>query len=372
MKIICQQNKLINSINIGLKAVSSKTTMPILECLIIDVDSVSDNIKFITNNLEIGIETTLEGNIIEQGTIALNAKIFYDIIRKLPDSDIIIETSENNKTTIISEKSKFEIYGFSTEEFPYLPNIERKNPVVLSHFSLKEVIRQTVFSIADNESSKIMSGLLFEIRENNLKVVSLDGSRISVRNIKLDDNYDDIEVIVPGKTLSEVSKILSGEVSDKVNMYFTDRHILFEFDQTIVLSRLIEGEYFNINQMFSSDYETKLKINKKDMLNCIDRSTLLVKETDKKPIVFKITDNKIEFKMNSSIGSMNDEIDIEKNGKDIIIGFNPKFLLDALRVIDDETIEIYLINPKSPCFIKDEQETYMYLILPVNINADVY
>ena len=123
--------------------------------------------------------------------------------------------------------------------------------------------------------------------------------------------------------------------------------------------------------MFSSDYETKVKINKKDMLNCIDRSTLFVKETDK-PIIFNVLDNKIEFKMNSSIGSMNDEIEIDKNGKDIVIGFNPKFLVDALRVIDDETIEIYLINQKSPCFIKDEQETYMYLILPVNINAEIY
>lgn len=370
MKIICQQHKLINSINIAIKAVSSKTTMPILECLIINAES--DTIKLIANDLEIGIETTLEGNIIEQGTIALNAKVFSDIIRKLPDSEITIETDDNNKTTILSEKSKFEIYGFGTEEFPFLPNFEKENPVVLSQFSLKEVIRQTVFSIADNESSRIMSGLLFEIVENSLKVVSLDGHRISVRNIKLDENYEDIKVIVPGKTLSEVSKILSGEVDDEVNMYFTDRHILFEFDKTIVLSRLIEGEYFNINQMFSSDYETKVKINKKDMLNCIDRSTLFVKETDKKPIVFNVIDNKIEFKMNSSIGSMNDEIEIEKNGKDIIIGFNPKFLVDALRVIDDETIEIYLINQKSPCFIKDEQETYMYLILPVNINAEIY
>ena len=174
-----------------------------------------------------------------------------------------------------------------------------------------------------------MSGILFEIQENNLKVVSLDGHRISIRNIKLNDNYEDVKVIVPGKHY-EVSKILSGEVNDEVNMYFTDKHILFEFDQTIVLSRLIEGEYFNIDQMFSSDYETKFEINRNEILNCIDRSTLLIKETDKKPIVLNVTDNKIEFKMNSSIGSMNDEIEIDKNGKDIVIGFNPKFLVDAL------------------------------------------
>ncbi len=370
MKIICEQSKLINSINIVIKAVSSKTTMPILECLIIQVES--DSIKLIANDLEIGIETKLEGNIIETGQIALNAKIFSDIIRKLPNSEVTIETDENYKTTILSEKSKFTIYGFSGEEFPFLPEIEKEKSVSLSQFSLKEVIRQTVFSISDSDNSKIMSGELFEIKNNNLRVVSLDGHRISVRNVELDENYDNIKVIVPGKTLIEVSKILSGEVDSNVNMYFTDKHILFEFDDTVVLSRLIEGEYFNINQMFSADYETKVQINKNEMLKCIDRSTLLIKETDKKPIVFNITDEKIEVKMNSSIGSMRDEINIEKSGKDILIGFNPKFLIDALRVIDDETIDIYLINPKAPCFIKDEDENYMYLILPVNINADVY
>lgn len=370
MKIICEKHKLINSINIVLKAISSKTTMPILECLIIEVSS--DTIKLIANDLEIGIETILEGNIIETGTIALNAKMFFDIIRKLSDSDITIESDDNYKTTILSDKAKFTIYGLSGEDFPYLPDVEKKDPVSLSQFSLKEIIRQTVFSISDSDSSKIMSGLLFEINDNNLKVVSLDGHRISIRNLELKSNYSSIKVIVPGKTLIEISKILSGEVEDEVQIFFTDKHILFEFNQTIVLSRLIEGEYFNISQMFSGDYETKIDINKKEMLSCIDRSTLLVKETDKQPIVFDVTDNKIKFKMNTSIGSMKDEIDINKSGKDMLIGFNPKFLLDALRVIDDETIDIYLINPKAPCFIKDEKESYIYLILPVNINADIY
>src|SRR5699024_7599934 len=149
------------------------------------------------------------------------------------------------------------------------------------------------------------------------KVVSLDGHRISIRNLELKSNYSSIKVIVPGKTLIEISKILSGEVEDEVQIFFTDKHILFEFNQTIVLSRLIEGEYFNISQMFSGDYETKININKKEMLSCIDRSTLLVKETDKQPIVFDVSDNKIKFKMNTSIGSMKDEIDINKSGKDM-------------------------------------------------------
>jgi DNA polymerase-3 subunit beta len=170
--------------------------------------------------------------------------------------------------------------------------------------------------------------------------------------------------------LNEISKILSGEVEDQVSIFFTKNHILFEFDQTIVVSRLIEGDYFRIDQMLSSDYETKLSIHKKEFLDCIDRATLLVKEGDKKPIIIRISDDRMELKIDSAMGSMNEDIDIEKEGKDILIGFNPKFLIDALKVIDDETINIYLVNPKAPCFIRDEEETYTYLILPVNINQN--
>lgn len=243
--------------------------------------------------------------------------------------------------------------------------------VVLSQFSLKEIIRQTIFSIADNENNRLMTGELFEINGNEMKVVSLDGHRISIRKIELKEDYNHIKVVVPGKTLNEVSKILTGGIEDYVHMFFTGRHIVFEFDDTIVVSRLIEGEYFRIEQMLSSDYETKISINKKELQSCIERASLLVKEGDKKPIIMNILDDSMELKINSFIGSMNEDIDITKTGKDLMIGFNPKFILDALRVIDDENIDIYMINPKAPCFIRDEAQKYIYLILPVNFNPGV-
>ena len=231
------------------------------------------------------------------------------------------------------------------------------------------MIRQTIFSIAVNDTNKMMTGELFEINGNELKVVSLDGHRIAIRKIELKESYDSKKVVVPGKTLTEISKILSGETEDMVNIYFTQNHMMFEFDQTIVVSRLIEGNYFRIDQMLSSDYETKVTINKREMLDCIDRATLLVKEGDKKPIILNIDDEVMELKINSQIGSMDEIIDIQKEGKDILIGFNPKFLIDALRVIDDEMVDIYYVNPKAPCFIRDEKQTYIYLILPVNFVA---
>ena len=364
MKLVFAKANLLKSVSTVMKAVPSKTTMPILECILIDASA--SQIKFTSNDMELGIETIVEGTIEERGIIALDAKIFSEIVRRLPDNYVTIETDDNLLTTITCEKAKFNIPGKSGEDFSYLPIIERNDCITISQFTLKEVIRQTIFSIAANENNKLMTGELFEIKNNTLKVVSLDGHRIAIRKIELNETYEDKKVVVPGKTLNEISKILSGETNDKVNIFFTENHIMFEFDQTTVVSRLIDGEYFRIDQMLSSDYETKVQINKREFLSCIDRATLLVKEGDKKPIIINIEDNSMQLRIDSSMGSMKEDIDISKEGKDIMIGFNPKFLIDALRVIDDETISIYLVNPKAPCFIKNDEESYIYLILPFN------
>lgn len=368
MKIVCMKSNLLTGVQTVSKAVPNKTTMSILECILIDTRS--GEIKLTANDMELGIETTIDGEILDKGLIALDAKIFLEIVRKLPDNNITIETNnETYKTTITCEKAKFNIIGKSGEDFSYLPEIEKNDSVVLSQFTLKEVIRQTIFSIADNDNNKLMTGELFEINDDVLKVVSLDGHRISIRRIALKNSYGNKKVVVPGKTLSEVSKILSGDMDKDVSIFFTDKHILFEFDNTLVVSRLIEGEYFRIDQMLSSDYETKIKMNKKELLDCIDRATLLVKEGDKKPVIINITDDSMQLKMNSTVGSMDEEIDIAKEGKDLMIGFNPKFLIDALRVIEDEEIDLYMVNPKAPCFIRNAKESYIYLILPVNFTT---
>ncbi|MCI8556493.1 MAG: DNA polymerase III subunit beta [Lachnospiraceae bacterium] len=369
MKIVCNKTDLLKGVNIVLKAVPSKTTMSILECILIDASA--QKIKLTANDMELGIETVIEGDILEKGIVAIDAKIFSEIVRKLPDNYVAIETDANFQTKITCEKAKFNISGKSGEDFSYLPYIEKEDHISISQFSLKEIIKQTIFSISDNENNKMMTGELFELNDYNLKVVSLDGHRVSIRNLELKESYDSKKVIVPGKTLMEISKILSGEMDSFVNIFFTKNHIVFEFDETVVVSRLIEGEYFRIEQMLSNDYETKVQVNKKELLNCIDRATLLIKEGDKKPIIIEIGDGEMHLKITSGVGSMNEEIVIEKEGKDILIGFNPKFLIDALRVIDDEIITLYMVNPKAPCFIRDEEQSYIYLILPVNFNSAV-
>ena len=367
MKLVFTKSNLNKAVGIVMKAVPTRTTMNILECILID--ATTNEIKFTGNDMELGIETIVEDEIIEKGKIAIDAKLFSEIVRKLPDNDITLTTDSNNNALITCEKSKFNIAGKSGDDFSYLPAIIKDKMITLSQFQLKEVINQTIFSIAINDNNKMMTGELFEVNEGTLKVVGLDGHRIAIRNIKLEGRSDDVRVVIPGKTLQEISKILNADAESFVNIYFTNNHVLFEFDQTHVVSRLIEGDYFKISQMLSNDYETKVSINKKEFLDSIDRANLLIREGDKKPIIINILNGLLQVNVNSAIGALNEDIDIDKEGKDIMIGFNPKFLMDALRVIDDENVTMYLVNHKSPCFIRDKEENYIYLILPVNFTA---
>lgn len=366
MKISIRKSNLLQGINIVSKAVSTKTTHPILSCILLE--ATSGVIKLTANDMEIGIESFVDGEVIEDGKVALEAKLFSDFIRKLPDSDVVIESDADCKTIIKCERLEFTISGKSGNDFSNLPVVSKDRCITLSQFTLREVINQTLFSTSDNENNKLMTGELFEVNDNKLSVVSLDGHRISIRYVNLKGDNSDIKVVVPGKSLSDISKIMSGGVDDNVNIYFNDNNILFEFDNTKVVSRLIEGEYFRISHMLSVDYQIKMKINKKEFMESLDRATLLIKDSDKKPIRLSIEDRTLGLKISSLIGSLNEEIDIEKEGNNLVIGFNPKLIIDALRVIDDENVIIYFNNTKSPCVIKDEEESYIYLILPMGIN----
>jgi DNA polymerase-3 subunit beta len=249
-----------------------------------------------------------------------------------------------------------------------LPDIKADKSISISQFTLKEMIRQTIFSISDNEANKILTGELFEINEDEFKIASLDLLRVSIRKIHLKEKYEHIKVVIPGKTLNEVSKILSGEIDDEVTISFSRNHVLFEFGETKVVSRLIEGNFYNIDQMLKNNFETKVKINKNDFFGCIDRATLLLRESEKSPVILSIRDTEIQMEMNTKIGSMDEEVTAQKEGKDVKIAFNPKYFIDVLKVIDEEEISLYLFNSNAPCFIKNDDESYFYLIMPINMN----
>lgn len=363
MKIICNKNDLIDALNIVTKAVPGRTTMSILQCLLID--STNGDIRITANDMDMAIETIVPGMIKEKGIVAIESDIFNSIIRNLPDSEVNIICDDDYNVIVTCDKTKLSITGRSGEDFHALPLYERVNPIVLSQLTFKDIIRKTIFSVNINDTNKVMAGELFEIKGNNLKVASHDRHRISIRNVKLKESYENISVIVPGKCMNELGKIISGNDED-LEIYISDKTIVFEFNNTKVFSRLVEGKYFDIDSMIMKNHETKLSINRKNLLNCISRASIFIKEGDKKPIIVNIKDNNMEIRCNSTIGCLNESIDIVKEGNDQLIGFDHKFISDILRVLDDEEISFYLLNSKSPCFIRDEDDSYIYLVLPVN------
>lgn len=367
MKISCSQAALLESVNVVSKAVPVKTTMPILECILLK--AFNGQIILTASNMDLGIENIVrDGEIEEEGIVALDAKLFSDVVRNLPKSTVYLETDELYHTTIRCDKALYKVIGKSGQDFPALDPVKISDPIEMTQASLKDIIRQTSFSVSDNDANKMMTGMLAQIHGNLMKMVALDGHRISIRVIELKDSYPDYKVIVPGKQMTEINKILSSETDDMVQIYITSSQMIFDIEYTMMVIRLIDGEYFNYEQMIRNEFNTKLTVNRRELIESVNRATLLVKEGDKKPVIVSITDDQMELMGNSAVGSMNESLPIVKEGADQMIGFNPKFLVEALRAIDDEEITMYLYDAKSPCFIRNEAETYNYVVLPVNFN----
>ena len=365
MKIIVSKEELLNGINIVSKAVPSHSNMQVLECILI---KANNNVITLTgNDGEFGIETEIKGEIVDEGKVALAAKLFSEIIRKYPDGqNITIDVEGNFTTHIVSSNIKTNIKGQEGNDYTPLPNIKRTESFLLSELSLKDVIRQIIFCIGENNNNKIITSVYFKIKGDELDVVALDGFRIGYRKISLKNTYPEVGLIIPGKSLNEMSKILNSDADNDVVVYYDKNHVLFEVGKTKIVSNTVEGEYLEYELLFSPDYETKVNLNKKELLDSIDRTTVMIREGEVKPVIFEITDNNMNLYINTNTGENTQNIECSKSGKDIEIALRPKFMIDVLKVLDDEDITLYLTNSKSPCIIKNDAEDYKYLILPVN------
>lgn len=368
MKIVCSKQKLSEGINIVSKIVPSNTTMTLLQCILIRAEG--GEIRFTANDMEIGIETVVEGTIETAGMVAVDAKKFAEMVRILPDDDITIETDRDFilNFSCSSIRSKMTIVGVNGDEYTFLPDPERLEEIAVSMYSFKEMISRTSFSVGNSDINKTLTGANLVVKGDRLRMKTLDGHRVSIRNLTLKESYSDIDVIIPSKALNEVNRILPPETEKDIRIAFCESHAIFEFEKTIVVSALISGQFIDVERMITKDYETKVKINRKRLSECIVRSMFYSKEGNKKPIVINISDSELELTIRSTDGNLDEVMDIEKEGKDIRIGFNPKFIFDVLRVIEDEEVSLYLINSRSPLYIRDDDENYIYMILPINLN----
>ena len=374
MKVICNKSILSDNINIVLKAVSGRTTLPILECILLSAKGGGEGeegFRLIANDLEMGIETkNIEADIIEEGDIALDAKVFSDIVRRAPGEDVFIETKNNNITIIKSGESEYKILGQSGEEFPFLPEVEKENGFEISSTILKNIIKQTIFSVSADESKPPMTGELFDISDGVLKIVSVDGFRISVRNAGIDNRELSSKVIVPGKTLNEINKILPSNEKSITSVYLSDKHIMFETEEATVVSRLIEGNFIDYENVFLTDCTTFLTVGCEELESSLERASLISREAKKSPVKLSINSDKslVTVDSQTETGTFFEEVNGEIDGLSLEIAFNPRFLTDILKAVDEEKVQLLFTTPLSPCIIKSvENNDYKYLVLPLRI-----
>jgi len=368
LKIICNQKLLAHKIGISQKAINGKTTLELLKGILI---SAKDNqLKLTGYDLEIGIETYAQAEIIEEGEIVVNARLFGDIIRKLPDSFVEIETDNENNVYINCVNSRFKIKGDSAKEYPRLPEVKEEDLYNIPQDLLKNMIKQTVFAISQDQTKPILMGELLEIVDGNISLVAIDGYRLAVRSCTVNNMMNNAKVIIPGKTLTDVNSLLSSE--DDVRLGFDEKNAIFIINDTKIITRLLDGEFIDYKKLLPREHNSKVKLNTKDLLNSIERASLLSQSEKNNLIKLSIRDDVMAITSNTDKGNVYEEVSLQLEGDYLDIAFNSRYFLEGLKNIDSEEIYIEFTTNVNPCIIRPADEVkYTYLLLPVRISSNI-
>ncbi len=372
MKFVCYKDNILKAINSVVRGVASKTPMPILEGILIQTND--NEIKLTTYDLEIGIEYIMECDVKEQGSTVVNAIMFSEIIRKLPDTEIEITVNENNLLEIECEGSHYKLATMNPDEFPELPKIEIENSIEIEQNTLKMMIRKTIFAVSTEESRPIFTGCLMEVENNRLNLVAVDGFRLALRRIYLNKKTNDFSAVIPGKTLNEVNKILLDSF-DIVKIGVSKNQALFEMDNCKVVTRILDGEFLNYKNVIPNNWETRIRVNKSNLQDCFERISLIssssIEKEKKYPVKVQVDIGKVTISCTNQTGDAKEELFLTTEGKNLEVGFNPKYFLDSLKVIEDEEIYVEFGSSISPCLVKSiENNDYVYMILPIRIKED--
>lgn len=365
MKIRINQNELNKSINIVQKAVSSRTPLPILSGILVEA---KNNMLILTaTDLDLGIKTYSPCEIEEEGSIVVQAKLIGDFVRKLPSNSYVnIETMENNNIEIKCLNSEINILGNSASEYPDNTFDNEGNSFLIKSESLKNLIKYTYFAAAQENIKPIFTGCLIEIKNNLCTFVALDGYRMAVKKEPIDFSGE-ISVVVPSKTLLEILRIIE-ENKESIEIIVSDSHISFKLGNTIIISNLLDGKFIDYEGIIKDNFVTVVKADTTDIRDSVERASLLAKDDKNNLIILDIKETNMQINSASEYGNVEENVLVVKEGEDLKIGFNSKYLLDFLKVIDNEKIEFNLIGKNNPCFINEEgKEDYIYMVLPVRI-----
>lgn len=369
MKFTCNTRELSEACSNVMRAVSTKMTIPTIEGILIECGS--DTLSLTGYDFEFGINTILQANVTEPGAIVINAKIISDIIRKLPDGKVTFETSATS-VSIISGAAQYNIIGIDAEDYPELPSVSGGYPLFLNEAVLQKMVNQTLFAVADNESAKpVHTGLKFELSLNQLKLIGVDGYRLAVRTETVQYDGEDISFIVPKKTIRELIKLMGTDGDKNVSISVGKRHIVFDVENYSVISRLLDGDFLDYNAAIPKTATTTVLINTDDAINCIERTLPVIENDKKNPIRCLFDNDEMRVSTVSSLGRVVDYTHANVSGDRVEIGFNSKFILDALHAADTDQVKIELNSAVSPVKVMPiNDDSFLFLVLPMRLKNE--
>lgn len=368
MILNCSKQVLYDALNIVTKAIAAKPINQILEGVQLNA---KDGLVLTGNDLDLGIECVIEADIQEKGAVVLNARMFLDIVRRLPDADIFLQVDENWQTTIKCKSIEYKIMGMDPAEYPAIPIIDGIGSFSISSNTLKSMIRQTIFAVSVANTRQVLTGSLFEVDQNTLKVVSVDGFRMAIRSELLNGQVAPLSFVVPGKTLNELLKILKDDEIE-ISITLTDKYVMFSFENSKIVSRLIEGEFLNYKKILPAEQKMQITLVAADFMQCIERcEPIIAEDAAKNPIRLLVEDDMITIQCVTATGRVFDCLPISPTGEQLEIGFNHKYLKDALKACETDEIVIELNTQLSPCLIKPtEGNAFLYMVLPVRLKTE--
>ena len=369
MKFSCEKYLLQSACTIASRAAASKSPIPALEGLQI---SAEDRLFVKGYDLKKGIVTGIEADIAQRGVVVVGARLFGEMIRRLPDGIVTVSSDENDNISVKCGKSQFNILGISAEDYPELPQFDALNSIRLPQHILKDMINKTIFAVSTDEVRPVYTGTLFEVEERQLTLVSVDGYRLARRTEKLaDSKLESCTFIVPGNALSDVEKICTDEEEGEVSISVGAKHISFEIGDTVVVSRRLEGEFLNYRRSIPDTFKYEIKVDRAEFMASIDRVSLIVSEKNSSPVRMTVGDGTIDCLCVTPIGRAEDVCTCEGNGEGLLIGFNERYMKDALKAAGKDELMLCVNTAASPCIIKaaDGSEDFTYMVLPVRLHA---
>lgn len=367
LKITCERSKLVESLSNVQRAVSPKSNLAALEGIYMNAQS--GLLELCGYNTELAIKTSITANVQTEGKIVLGARLFTDIVRRLPSESVTLEVQEKLMVSIKSGLSEFSLAGIDADEFPEVPEIDKPDSIELSCKTAKSMIKQTLFAVADTDTKPVHTGTLFDIKKNEISLVSVDGYRMAVRKEQIKEELD-IRFVVPGKALGEVLKLLPDDEDKKLKVLAGQHHILFDTGEYCIISRLLDGEFLDYEGSIPESFKTKVNVNTRLMLDSVERVSLLITERLKSPVKCTLSAGMARLSCSTSIGKAHDEFPISIDGEDIEIGFNNRYMIDALKNSDTDEVVMELNGPLSPIKILPKTgDSFLFLVLPVRLRA---